>query len=341
MRFAIFLTDRCFGAGIHSTVDAMIASNYALHKSGLDHLFEWDLVGLSKDPVTPTNGLQIPPDYDLETYLTLDRKPDVWLFPAVFHSFSDVSKAKRVVESLQPMIPVARQHHDQGGLLISICSGAFILAEAGLLDNRPALMHWKTEPLFQRMYPKITIDTHKTVADYGNIICTIGGGMAYDYLVLHLVRRFAGHHTAVDAAKLMMINLNPPSPSLFRGSEVGQPQKDKLVTRVSNYLDNNSHKEIVFSELAAEFNLSERQLSRRFNSILNCSPHQYLQRTRIQHACHLLEATNLASSKIVYQVGYQDESSFRRLFKKHLGATMEQYRRQFGREHLPSLETAQ
>ena len=330
VRIAIFLMDRCFGSGIHSVIDALITSNYAMHKAGIKPIFEWDTVALQDAPVTPTNGIKIQPDYSLEAYLKLDTQPDAWLFPAVFHSISGLEKAQKAMQSIQPVIPVIQQHYDQGGILISICSGSFLLAEAGLMENRPALMHWKSEALFHRMFPRLNIDTRQAVADYGNIVCTIGGGMAYEYLVLHLVERFAGHQTAVNTAKLMMINLNPPSPAPFRNEVENQSHEDPLVLKAQRYIEQHSAREIRFTQLAKRFHISERQLNRRFTRVIQCSPFQYLQKVRIHRACNLLEGTQLPSSKIVYEVGYQDESSFRRLFKKNIGATMEQYRQQFG-----------
>ncbi len=332
MRIAIFLMERCFGSAIHGIIDALIASNYSMVKSGLPPLFEWDTVALTDAAVTPTNGLKIQPDYSLAQYQQSAMQPDAWVFPAVFHSTSDLARAQKAMQSLKPMVPVVQQHHAGGGLLISICSGSFLLAEAGLLDHRPALMHWKSEPLFQRMYPRLKIDTEKTVADYGNIICAIGGGTAYDYLVLHLVERYGGRQAAVDTAKLLMINLNPPSPGPFRDTLQNHSHPDKLVLRAQRLIEQQSSDEIAFNELAEKMHISERQLNRRFNQALQCSPLQYLQKVRIRHACNLLEASELPSSRIVYEIGYQDESSFRRLFKKHLGTTMEQYRRQFGQD---------
>ena len=340
MRIAIFLMERCFGSGIHGIIDALIAANYSMVKSGLSPLFEWDTVALTDAAVTPTNGLTIQPDYSLLQYQQADIQPEAWIFPAVFHSFSDLARAQKAMQSLQPMIPVVQQHYHNDGLIVSICSGSFVLAEAGLLDHHPALMHWKSEALFRRMYPRLNIETDKTVADYGNIICTIGGGTAYEYLVLHLVERYAGHQAAVNTAKLLMINLNPPSPSPFRETLENRSHPDKLVLRAQRLIEQHSSDDIPFHDLAAQLHISERQLNRRFHQALQCSALQYLQKVRIQHACHLLEASELPSSKIVYQIGYRDESSFRRLFKKHLGTTMEQYRRQFGRQQASLTQAA-
>lgn len=232
--------------------------------------------------------------------------------------------------STQPLIPVIQRQDDRGGLLLSICSGSFLLAQAGVMQNRPALMHWNSEHHFQRMFPKLKIDTRKTIADYGNIICANGGGLSYEHLVMYLVERFAGHRIAVDTAKLLMMNLNAPSPLAFRSSMDFPKHTDDLVHRAQKFIERNCTQDISLSSLSERFNISDRQLKRRFSKAINCSPLQFLQRTRINRACNFLEITQMPSNKIVYEVGYKDESSFRRLFKKQMDMTMENYRQQFG-----------
>lgn len=330
MKAAIYLMDNCIGSGIHGVIDSLIAANYTLVKSGHEPMFSWDTVSISGQPVVPTNGLKIQPDYSLDLYLELSTRPDVWIFPSVFQSSTGFARVERALADAEPLLPVIQQHHESGKLLISICSGCFVLAAAGLMGNRPALMHWKSEHHFRRLFPDLKIDTRHAVADYGNIICAIGGGMAYEYLVMHLVQRFAGHQTAVDTAKLLMMHLNAPSPLPFRTNVETSHHNDALVQRAQRYLEQHSEQEVDISTVSTQFNISDRQLSRRFGKALNCSPLQYLQQVRVNRACSLLELTQLPSSKIVYEVGYQDESSFRRLFKKQMDMTMEGYRQQFG-----------
>jgi transcriptional regulator GlxA family with amidase domain len=331
MRIAILLMDRCIGSGIHSVVDSLIATNYTLVKSDQKPIFEWDTVSIDGKAIMPTNGLKIQPDYSLVDYMKLDTRPDVWIFPSVFHSSSDFSKVEEAVAEANPIIPVIQQHYDRGGLLISICSGSFLLAKAGLMNNLPALMHWKSEPHYRRMFPKLKIDTHNAIADYGNLISVIGGSSSYEHLVMYLVERFVGHRTAVDTAKLLMLHLNPPPPQPFRTNVETTDHADELVLRAQRHIEKNSNQDVDFSKLSNMLNISDRQLNRRFVKSLHCSPLQYLQTIRINRACNLLELTQLPSSKIVYEVGYKDESSFRRLFKKQMEMTMETYRQQFGR----------
>jgi transcriptional regulator GlxA family with amidase domain len=330
MRAAIYLMDNCIGSGIHGIIDSLIAANYTLLKSGHKSMFSWDTVSISGKPVMPTNGLKIHPDYSLEQYLQLEARPDVWIFPSVFQSSTGFVRVEKALADASVLMPVIQQHHESGKLLISICSGCFLLAAAGLMGNLPALMHWKSEHHFRRLFPTLKIDTRHSVADYGNIICAIGGGMAYEYLVMHLVERFAGHQTAVDTAKLLMMHLKAPSPMPFRANVETSHHNDELVQRAQRYLEQSSNNDVDISEVSKQVNISERQLNRRFSKALDCSPLQYLQQVRINRACSLLELTQLPSSKIVYEIGYQDESSFRRLFKKRMDMTMEGYRQQFG-----------
>ena len=335
MRIAILLMDRCIGSGIHSLVDSLIATNYTLVKSDQNPAFEWSTVSIDGRAVTPTNGFSIQPDYSLEDYIQLDTRPDVWIFPSVFQSSTGYDKVRLALAMAEPIIPVIQQHYERGGLLISICSGSFLLAKAGLLNSQPALMHWKSEPHFRRMFPRLKIDTHNAIADYGNIICAIGGGSACEHLVMYLVERFIGHRAAVDTAKLLMMHLNPPPPQPFRTNAETTDHADELVLRAQRYIEKNSNQDVDFGGLSDMLNISDRQLNRRFMKSLQCSPLQYLQTIRINRACNLLELTRLPSSKIVYEVGYKDESSFRRLFKKQVEMTMENYRQKFGsREQL-------
>lgn len=335
MRVAILLMNRCIGSGIHSIVDSLIATNYTLVKSDQKPLFEWDTVSFDGNAIIPINGLKIQPDYSLGDYMKLDTRPDVWVFPSVFHSSTDFGKIEQAIAEAAPIIPVIQQHYDRGGLLVSICSGSFLLAKAGLMNSLPALMHWKSEHHFRRMFPKLRIDTHNAIADYGNIISVMGGNAACEHLVMHMVERFAGHRTAVDTAKLLMMHLNAPSPQPFRTNVETTDHADELVLRAQRHIEKHSSGDIDFNKLSNMLNMSDRQLNRRFVKSLHCSPLQYLQTIRINRACNLLELTQLPSSKIVYEVGYKDESSFRRLFKRQMEITMEAYRQQFGsREQL-------
>ncbi len=330
MKAALFLMDRCIGSSIHGILDALIASNYTMIKSGLEPMFEWHTISVDGLAVTPINGLKIQPDYSLQQYQQLKIEPDMWILPPVFHSSSNYNRVEQTLNHSEALLPVIHQHYDRGGMFLSICSGSFLLAKAGLMQNRPALMHWNNEQHFQKMFPKLKIDTKKNIADYGNIICANGGVLSYEHLIMYLVERFAGHRIAVDTAKLLMMNLNASSPLAYRNNIELLKHSDDLVQQAQRFIERHYTENISLTSLSEKLNISDRQLKRRFTKAIKCSPLQFVQKIRINRACNLLEITRIPSNKIVYEVGYQDESSFRRLFKKHMGMTMESYRQQFG-----------
>jgi len=330
MKAALFLMDRCIGSSIHGILDALIASNYTLIKSGLEPMFEWHTISMDGLAVTPINGLKIQPDYSLQQYQQLKIEPDMWILPPVFHASSNYKRVEQTLNHSEALLPVIHQHYDRGGMFLSICSGSFLLAKAGLMQNRPALMHWNNEQHFHTMFPKLKIDTQKSIADYGNIICANGGVLSYEHLVMYLVERFAGHRIAVDTAKLLMMNLNASSPLAYRNNIEMLKHSDDLVQQAQRYIERHYTENINLTSLSELLNISDRQLKRRFAKAIKCSPLQFVQKIRINRACNMLEITRIPSNKIVYEVGYQDESSFRRLFKKHMGMTMESYRQQFG-----------
>jgi transcriptional regulator GlxA family with amidase domain len=329
MRIAIFLMDCCIGSSIHGILDSIIAANYTLVKSDQPPLFEWDTLSIDGQPVQSINGLYIQPDFDLKTYLEQVAKVDAWILPPFFNSSTNYQKIESAIDAAAELIPVIQKHYETGGLILSICSGSFLLARAGLMENRAASMHWQLEPHFRRMFPKLKINTQQAISDTGNVICAIGGALAHEHLIMYLVERYANHRVAVDTAKLMMMNLKAPSPLPYRTDTETQKHEDRLVHLAQSMIEKNCNQEVNISQLASTLNISERQLNRRFTKALNCSPNQYLQRIRLKRACNLLESTQIPSSKIVYEVGYKDESSFRRLFKKEMAITMEHYRQQF------------
>ncbi|MDO6686784.1 MULTISPECIES: GlxA family transcriptional regulator [unclassified Agarivorans] len=330
MKAAILLMDNCFGTGINGILDALIAANYSLIKSGAQPLFEWELVSLDGNSVRPTNGLRIDADCDLASFVARGDKPDIWIIPGIYQSASNFGKVQAAMQKSEVMVPVLQQHMAEDKMIVCMCTGAFLLAQANLLGKNPALMHWRNEHHFRQAFPTLTIDSQNTIAEYHNLLCSIGGSMAYEYLVLRLIGRFAGHQTAINTAKLLMMDLNAPPAAPYRATHFKPEHQDALVQQAQLYLQRNSSEELNMVGLAEELNISDRQLKRRFAAALACSPLQYLQQVRVNQACNLLEATQLPSSKIVLEVGYKDESSFRRLFKKQMAMTMETYRQQFG-----------
>ncbi|TGG90616.1 helix-turn-helix domain-containing protein [Natronospirillum operosum] len=334
MKLMILLTDRCLGSLPVSLIDALITVNYChIKAAGRAPLFEWKTVSVDGQPVLPFNGVPLPADCSLAEALA-DRSAPVsdqlWVVPSVYDAISSQTKIEAVLEQLSPMVDGVAEHYRRGGLVGSCCTGSFLLARAGLFSHSPALMHWRSEANFRQLFPGVRTDTRSVLADYGRIICTTGGAQTAHHLVLHLAERYGSRQLALTSARMMLVDPTPTPPPVYSVTDDVQAHADDLVRAAMTRLRESLHQTVSLEQMAAELSISTRQLVRRFQQATGLSPLKFLQKERLKRACQYLESSQLTSARVALEVGYQDESHFRRLFKRELGMTMEQYRAQFG-----------
>ncbi|MEP4546248.1 MAG: helix-turn-helix domain-containing protein [Saccharospirillum sp.] len=334
MKVVILLTDRCVGSMAMSLIDGLITLNYCHLKAGGERpLFEWVTASMDGKAVTPFNGMTLMPDCSIHQAFADTRTPldeQLWVVPSIYDAISRQSKIVDALARLQPMVDVVADHYQRGGRVASCCTGSFLLAAAGLFDHCPALMHWRSELNFRQLFPRVRVDTRSVLADYGRIVCTTGGAQTTYQLVLHLAEKVGSRDLALTGAKMMQVDRFPTPPTAFSATDDDKPHNDDLVRLAQARFRESLHDPVNMELAAQQLNISSRQFKRRFQQATGVSPLKYLQKERLKRACQLLENSRLTSARIAFDVGYQDESNFRRLFKRELGMTMEKYRDQFG-----------
>ncbi|HET8903841.1 MAG TPA: helix-turn-helix domain-containing protein [Saccharospirillum sp.] len=344
MKIVILLTDRCSGSMAVSLIDGLITLNYCHLKAGGEQpLFEWVTASVDGKPVTPFNGMMLTPDCSIhDVYADTGTAPDdqIWVVPSIYDAISSQSRIARALTELQPMVAMVTDHYQRGGRVASCCTGSFLLAAAGLFDHFPALMHWRSELNFRQLFPGVRVDTRSLLADYGRLICTTGGAHTTHQLVLHLAEKVGSRQLALTGAKLMQVDRYPTPPSVYSATDDDRPHNDDLVRLAQARFRESLHGTVSMETAAQQLNISSRQFKRRFQQATGVSPLKYLQKERLKRACQLLENSRLTSARIALEVGYQDESNFRRLFKRELGMTMEKYRDQFGFHPAGAMESA-
>jgi transcriptional regulator GlxA family with amidase domain len=226
-------------------------------------------------------------------------------------------------------VPWLARWHAAGARIASSCTGAFLVADAGLLDGRPATTHWLFADELRRRYPAVQVTAGQMIVDNGDVI-TSGGATAFLNLVLYLVERFAGHERANLAAKLLLVDGHRPSqlPYIAFGPE--RAHDDVIVHHVQQHIDGHLDEPLRVAELAASFGLSERTLSRRFAAATGRGPRAYLQHARIQHAKRQLETAGDPVDEVRRLAGYGDPAAFRRVFKQATGLSPSRYRDAYG-----------
>jgi transcriptional regulator GlxA family with amidase domain len=235
--------------------------------------------------------------------------------------------------SLQPTAHWIREQHAAGAVIGSVCVGAFLLAETGLLAGRTVTTHWTQGKLLGERFPALKVDVDKPIIDDGDLITT-AGLMAWAELGLRVVQRLLGPSIALTTARFLVIE---HSDSALYGGNFAPilGHGDAAILKVQhwlqgNVLQGNGAVDVSLSAMAAQAGMEERTFLRRFRSATGLKPTEYCQHLRVGKARELLEFTNRSVDHIAWTVGYQDPGAFRSTFKKVTGLSPSDYRGRYG-----------
>lgn len=217
---------------------------------------------------------------------------------------------------------------ERGSRVASICVGAFTLAEAGLLDGRDATTHWLATERLARRYPAARIDPDVLYTDNGQILTSAGASAGLD-LCLHIVRTDYGVAVAADAARLAVAPLQRTGGQAQYILRNRPTYRTATLERVLAWIEENAHRSLTVTDIAAAAGMSLRTLTRRFTAETGQSPIQWLVGVRIRHAQELLETTDYTVDRIASQVGFPTLSNFRAQFAQTVGVTPGAYRKTF------------
>jgi transcriptional regulator GlxA family with amidase domain len=221
-----------------------------------------------------------------------------------------------------------RRQHARGTILCSICVGAFLLAETGLLDGRPATTHWALEAEFAARFPRVQVDADRLIIDDDDVI-TAGGLMAWVDLGLLFVHRFLGPTTMLATARQLLVDPGGREQRFYRVFAPVFTHGDDAILKAQRWLAAKSGEKVDVPRMAAVAHLGERTFLRRFQSATGMRPTEYLQHLRVGKARELLERSNDSVEAIGARVGYDDPSAFRKTFQRLLGLAPSEYRQRF------------
>ena len=275
---------------------------------------------------------------------TIDGRPAPSMVPVALAptvALSDVGRTDLVIipsagmdpaeirDRYAPVIDWLVERDREKTTLAAICSGVALLAWGGILDGRPATTQWALAEPCRRLFPNVHWDIDRFVTESDHILC--GGGVyASIDLSLHLVERYCGHEVAVKTARSLLLE----TPRIWQRTHAAQPPRsahdDEPVHRAQEWLVAHFPREVDLDELAATVGMSPRNFARRFKAATGEAPIAYLHRLRIDAARHSLENKHRTVEEISEEVGYGDVAFFRKLFKRHTGASPRDYRARFG-----------
>ncbi|MEU0464100.1 helix-turn-helix domain-containing protein [Amycolatopsis sp. NPDC006131] len=230
---------------------------------------------------------------------------------------------------LPPDLAAALARIPSSARLVSICTGAFVLAAAGVLDGRRATTHWAHAPAFRRLYPQVDLDENVLFVDDGDVLTSAGLAAGVD-LCLHLVRSDHGSAVANHVARYCVV---PPWRDGGQSQFIEQPlpEADGSTAATRAWVLERLGEPLDLAALAKHAGMSVRTFSRRFRAETGQSPRAWLNQQRVLHARHLLETTDLPVDRVAAESGLGTAASLRQHLNAAIGVAPLAYRRTFAR----------
>jgi transcriptional regulator GlxA family with amidase domain len=309
-----------------SVLDPLIMADAAwrsLREPTASDLFLASIVGIDESPIEFASGVQARPGVIAGS----GEPPELVLVPGL---------AEDVLPSLERnrhWVPWLERWHAQGATIASSCTGAFLLAESGLLDGRRATTHWMAAPLFSASFPNVILGADRVIVDEGDVITSGGSTTAFN-LVHYLVSRFGSPERAAAATRMMLIDSGRDSQLPFAEVGLHRGHRDPVVHIAQSLIQQSVVNELTVAHLAKAVGVSTRTLGRHFADAIGHSPKAYIDAVRIEAAKRSLEQTSVSIAEVRLQTAFTDPTAFRRAFKRSVGVTPTEYRRRFGNHQM-------
>ncbi|WFE51373.1 MULTISPECIES: helix-turn-helix domain-containing protein [unclassified Micromonospora] len=228
-----------------------------------------------------------------------------------------------------PVLDALRRADARGAYLFSVCSGAFLLGEAGLLDDRECTTHWRHVDELQARHPRARVRCNSLYVQDGRLLTSAGTAAGID-ACLHLIRQEHGSATATRLARRMVV---PPhrdgGQSQYVEAPIPKAPEAPTLEPVLEWLMGHLDRTITVEELAARAGMAPRTFARRFRAETGTTPHDWLTNQRVLLARRLLEETPLSVEAVADQAGFGDAAALRHHFSRRVGATPHSYRTTF------------
>ena len=314
----------CSFSGISGLIDSFgIANLWHGEQGGTPGvpLFETELLSLDGKALQVSGGFQIMPNGCFS-----DReRTDVVVVPSFLPNVELLS------DNARDMLDWIVKQHDRGASIATLCTGTFVLAETGLLDNRLATTNWLYARKFRRRYPKVHLKPDQILTTDNGLICS-GTSTAFYNLGLHIIETFGSPNLSSLCSKTLLVDASRTSQASYTVFNVYKGHGDADIEKAQDYMEAHLRETISMESLARQVGISPRHFIRRFRKATGESPLNYLQQMRIETAKNILETRNATIDEITQSIGYENSGTFRKLFKTYTGLSPREYRDKFSRE---------
>lgn len=320
MQISVFVPEYGVIEAVTPPFRSFQTANEFLTVFGKKPVFTVEYVGL-QDYVPANNG-----EYMIKTNRLLQdvAETDLLIIPP---TFGDTVKG---IQANAEAIPYFKKLYEKGSSLASLCIGAFLLAETGLLSGKKCSTHWAHVNEFKERYPDIEVEDGAIITEHDNIYSS-GGANSLWNLILYLVEKFSDRETAIMISKYFALDMGRDNQSQFAIFKGQRNHGDDAIQEVQDYIETHYQHKMSIETLANLVYIGRRTFERRFKEATNNTPTEYIQRVRIEAAKNFFEASRKNVTEIMFDVGYTDTKAFRDIFKKITGLTPIEYRNKFAK----------
>ncbi|WP_257667004.1 GlxA family transcriptional regulator [Parapedobacter tibetensis] len=310
-------------ACIAGAYEIFTRANEYYQESGGKELFKIEIAGITQH-TDLAGGL-----FSVKTHVHISEigKTNLIIIPSLGSSFEKAQKGNIALVDW-----IAKQYKN-GAEIATMCSGAFMLASAGLLDGKNCSTHWNFANKFRALFPNVNLQTDELITDE-NGIYTNGGAYSFLNLILYLVEKYYDRQTAIFCSKVFQIEMDRQSQSPFIIFNGQKQHGDEMVRQAQAYIESRLTEKISIETLSSKFSVGRRNFDRRFIKATGNTPIEYAQRVKIESAKKSLETTRKSINEVMYDVGYSDLKAFREVFRRFTGVSPLVYRSKYNKETL-------
>ena len=316
INIALMLYDHMLATSVSLPVEMLRAGEaVALQENRYAPRLSIQMVAESIKPVSTRALIKLMPDTDIAHA----QHPDFAFIPSLWRNpRPTIAKQPKMLQWLSNI-------WTQGSTLIGGGTGVCLMAETGILDNHPATTHWHYVEQFKRDYPKVDLKPDFFITQSERTYCAASLNALAD-IVVHIIFQIYGKNAAQQVERNFSHEIRKPyeEQRYLEGAVDRHP--DELISQIQFWLKTNVNSSLTLNDIAQQFGISQRSFTRRFKLATGINATQYWQKLKIQTAKDLLAASNLSIQEVAFQVGYQDQANFTRLFKKMLNLTPKAYR---------------
>lgn len=293
----------------------IVAEVFGLRRPELDvPWYDMAVTSFDAAPLRATGGVQVVPTHSVRILARADT--------IVIPNWRDIHETPPAA-----MLNALRAAHTRGARLLSVCSGAFVLAAAGLLDGKRATTHWMHAPTLAARYPQVKVEPSVLYVEDGQIFTAAGSAAGID-LGLHIVRQDYGSDIANQVARRMVV---PPHREGGQSQFVAtaMPPVNGSLAPLMEWASARLDQPLSAAALARKGRMSLRTLARRFEAQAGTTPHQWLTHQRVLAAQRLLETSSASIDRVAELSGFATPATLRFHFRQRVGTSPAQYRRRF------------